>query len=171
MSRCAPLACQDAISKPNCCGRKGLTLDGLELFLRPVFAVAALLYLGLSVYVARSANLGSSSVIAFFLFLIGVLVAGTAFSFGTQDPNIYGIGRVLSFFASGFLPIAFYIVYREYTVGAPGPVIVAMLSVIPIATTVLALTNSVHNAIWSSVVTTNGIEFTVLIEGLQCDIK
>ena len=131
-------------------------MENLELFLRPVFrACCDVLYLGLAIYVARSSSSKrNNSIIAFFLFLIGVLVAGTAFSFGTQDPNIYGIGRVLSFFASGFLPIAFYFVYREYTVGAPGPIIIAMLSIIPIATTVLALTNSVHNIIWSSVVTT-----------------
>jgi diguanylate cyclase (GGDEF)-like protein/PAS domain S-box-containing protein len=138
--------------------------ENIELFLRPVFVLAAALYLGLAIYVARSSAVNTNSVIAFFLFLIGVLVAGTAFSFGTQDPNIYGIGRVLSFFASGFLPIAFYIVYREYTVGAPGPIIIAMLSVIPIATTVLALTNSVHNVIWSSVVTPQGIQFSDLTE-------
>jgi len=137
-------------------------LDNIELLLRPVFALAAVLYLGLAIYVARSSAVNANSVIAFFLFLIGVLVAGTAFSFGTQDPNIYGIGRVLSFFASGFLPIAFYIVYREYTVGAPGPLIIAMLSVIPIATTALALTNSVHNVIWSAVVTPEGIQFSDL---------
>lgn len=136
--------------------------ENLELILRPIFAIAALTYLGLSIYVARSSAQNASSVIAFFLFLIGMLVAGTAFAFGTQDPNIYGIGRSLSLFASGFLPIAFYIVYREYTVGAPSPIIVAMLSVIPIASTVLALTNSVHNIIWSYVATENGIQFTDL---------
>lgn len=139
-------------------------MDGVEFLLRPVFALAAVFYLGLAIYVARASHLGNSSVIAFFLFLIGVLVAGTAFSFGTQDPNLFGIGRVLSFFASGFLPIAFYIVYREYTVGAPGPVIIAMLSVIPIATTVLALTNSMHNVIWSSVSTPSGIQFSELTD-------
>jgi len=139
-------------------------MEGFELFLRPVFAVVAVLYLGLAIYVARSSELSNNSVIGFFLFLIGMLVGGTAFSFGTQDPNIYGIGRVLSFFASGFLPVAFYIVYREYTVGAPGPIIIAMLSVVPIATTVLALTNPVHNIIWSSVVTPDGVQFSDLTD-------
>lgn len=164
MSWRSQIAWRDVVSTPNLRARKVLTLDGLELFLRPVFGLAALLYLGLSVYVARAAHLGSNSVISFFLFLIGVLVAGTAFSYGTYDTNIYGIGRVLTFFASGFLPIAFYLVYREYTVGAPGPVIVAMLSVIPIATTVLALTNSMHNAIWSAEVTAEGIRFSELTD-------
>jgi diguanylate cyclase (GGDEF)-like protein/PAS domain S-box-containing protein len=92
--------------------------------------------------------------------LIGALIAGSAFSYGTQDPNIYGIGRVLAFFASGFLPLAFFIVYREYTVGPPHPLIIAMLSVIPIATTLLALTNSMHNIIWAVVETESGSYFS-----------
>ncbi len=138
--------------------------DNLELILRPIFAIAALAYLGLSIYVARSSVQYTNNIIAFFLFLIGSLVAGTAFAYGTQDPNIYGIGRTLSLFASGFLPIAFYIVYRDYTVGAPSPIIVAMLAVIPIASTALALTNPIHNIIWSYVVTDSGIRFTNLTE-------
>jgi len=138
--------------------------DNPELFLRPIFGLAALVYLGLSIYVARSSPRNTNSVIAFFLFLIGLLVAGTAFAFGSQDPNIYGIGRTLSLFASGFLPIAFYIVYREYTVGAASPVVIAMLSIIPIASTVLALTNSVHNIIWSYAVSAQGIQFTDLTD-------
>ena len=139
-------------------------IDNIELLLRPVLALGAVIYLGLAIHVARSSSVNTNSVIAFFLFLIGVLVAGSAFSFGATDPNIYGIGRTLSFFASGFLPIAFYVVYREYTVGAPGPLIIATLAIVPIATTVLALTNSLHNIIWSSVVTPEGLQFSSLTE-------
>jgi PAS domain S-box-containing protein len=138
--------------------------DNLELYLRPVFAITAVFYLGLSIRVARSSPQNTNSIIAFFLFLIGMLVAGTAFSYGTQDPNIYGIGRTLSYFASGFLPVSFYIVYREYTVGPPGAILITMLSVIPIATTVLALTNPMHNIIWSIVDTESGIRFSELTE-------
>lgn len=139
-------------------------LEILDVALRPAFAVAAVIYLGLAIRVARSSPQNANSIIAFFLFLIGVLVAGTAFSFGTQDPHIYGIGRTLSYFASGFLPIAFYVVYRDYTVGAPSAILVAMLSVIPIATTVLAFTNPMHNIIWSVVETQAGLRFTDLTE-------
>lgn len=138
--------------------------EDFELALRPAFAVAAVFYLGLSVRVARSSPQNANSIIAFFLFLVGVLVAGTAFSFGTQDPNIYGIGRTLSYFASGFLPVAFYIVYREYTVGPPSAILIAMLSVIPIATTVLALTNPLHNVIWSIIDSDAGIRFSDLTD-------
>ncbi len=164
MSRTSRLACPD--DKDNCqfCVPGMPIMEALEFFLRPVFAVAALVYVGLALRVARTSPEYASNVIAFFLFLVGLMVAGTAFSFGTQDPNIYGIGRVLVFFASGFLPIAFYVVYREFTVGPPNPLVIAMLSVIPIATTVLALTNSMHNIIWNAVQTETGIEFSDLTD-------
>lgn len=135
-------------------------METLELVLRPAFGIAALIFLGLAVRVARSSSQHGNNVVAFVLFLVGVLVAGSAFSFATDDPNIYGIGRVLAFFASGFLPVAFYIVYREYTVGPPHAVLIALLSVIPIATTLLALTNSMHNIIWATVETETGLQFT-----------
>jgi len=135
-----------------------------DLLLRSLFAVAALLYIGLAIRVARLSPQNANSIIAFFLFLLGALVGGTAFSYATQDPNIYGIGRTLSFFASGFMPVAFYIVYREYTVGPPSAILVAMLCVVPIATTVLALTNPMHNIIWSIVETDTGTHFSDLTD-------
>jgi len=135
-------------------------MEILDLLLRPTFFIAAAIYIALAVRVTRSSPQHANSVIAFFLMLIGALIAGSAFSYGTQDPNIYGIGRVLAFFASGFLPLAFFIVYREYTVGPPHPLIIAMLSVIPIATTLLALTNSMHNIIWAVVETETGLYFS-----------
>ena len=136
----------------------------MELYLRPIFSVAAVVYAGLAVHVARSSRQHANNTIAFFLLLLGTLVAGTAFYSGTQDPNIYGIGRTLVFFASGFLPVAFYVMYREYTVGAPNPLVIAILSIIPIASTVLALTNSMHNMIWSVIETPDGIRFSNVME-------
>jgi diguanylate cyclase (GGDEF)-like protein/PAS domain S-box-containing protein len=139
-------------------------METLELFLRPTLGVAAVLYLALAVRVARAGPQHRSSVIAFFFFLAGALVAGAAFSYTTNDPSIYGIGRTLTFFASGFLPIAFYVVYREYTVGPPSAILIAMLSVIPIATTVLALTNSMHEITWAVIETEAGPRFTDVTE-------
>ncbi len=132
----------------------------LELLLPPTFAVAAGTYLFLAVKVARSSTQHAYNVMAFFMLLIGILVGGAAFSYGAEDPNIYGIGRVMAFFSSGFLPVAFYIVYREYTDGPPSPVLVAMLSIIPVATTLLALTNSMHEMIWRAVETPAGLVLT-----------
>jgi diguanylate cyclase (GGDEF)-like protein/PAS domain S-box-containing protein len=136
----------------------------LELLLRPTFAVAAATYLFLAVKVARSSSQHAYNVMAFFMLLIGILVGGAGFSYGTDDPNIYGIGRVMAFFASGFLPVAFYVVYREYTEGPPSPILVAVLAIIPIATTLLALTNSMHEMIWRAVETPAGLVFTDVSE-------
>ncbi|MDH3748039.1 MAG: diguanylate cyclase [Gammaproteobacteria bacterium] len=129
----------------------------LEPLLPPIFAITAGLYLGLAVYVWRSSP---QSIIAFFLLLIGTMIAGSAFSYGTQDPNLYGIGRTLSFFAGSFMPVAMFLVYRQYTDSPAGTLTIAILSIIPIATTGLALTNSMHQMIWSTVVTDAGIQFT-----------
>jgi diguanylate cyclase (GGDEF)-like protein/PAS domain S-box-containing protein len=129
----------------------------LENILPPVFAVATLLYLALAVIVSRSAP---TSIIGFFLLAIGAMVAGTAFSFGTTDPNMYGIGRSLSFFAAGFMPVGFYVIYRHYTASPASTLLIVMLSIIPIATTVLAMTNSWHHMIWSVVLDANGVSFT-----------
>jgi diguanylate cyclase (GGDEF)-like protein/PAS domain S-box-containing protein len=132
----------------------------LELLLPPIFAVAAIAYIFLAVKVARSSPQHANNVMAFFMLLIGILVGGAGFSYGADDPNIYGIGRVMAFFASGFLPVAFYIVYREYTDGPPSAILVAILSIIPIATTLLTLTNSMHEMIWQVIETPEGIRFT-----------
>ena len=136
----------------------------LEMVLRPAFAIAAVGYFFLAVKVARSSPQHAHNVIAFFMLLIGMLVGGAAFSYGTQDPTIYGIGRVMAFFASGFMPVAFYVVYREYTDGPPHPILVTVLSIIPIATTLLAVTNSMHEMIWSAIDTPDGPRFTDVSE-------
>lgn len=138
--------------------------ETIEFFLRPVFAVAAVLYLALAIRVARTSVQRGTSVVSFFLFLIGIFIASAAFITGTSDPDIYGIGRVLGFFATGFIPVAFYVVYRDYTVGPPNAIVIAMLSVVPIATTALAMTNSMHNIIWAVVETESGIGFSNLTD-------
>ena len=133
-------------------------LGSLDVLLTPIFGLSAMLYLGLAVYVSRSAP---QSVIGFFMFLIGVIIAGSAFSYGTTDAGLYGIGRVLSFFSTGFVPVAFYVIYRQYTVGSPKKIVLALMSVIPIVTTLLALSNSMHSLIWAMVETESGVRFTI----------
>ncbi len=133
-------------------------LGSLDVLLTPIFGLSAMLYLGLAVYVSRSAP---QSVIGFFMFLIGVIIAGSAFSYGTTDAGLYGIGRVLSFFSTGFVPVAFYVIYRQYTVGPPKKIVLALMSVIPIVTTLLALSNSMHSLIWAMVETESGVRFTI----------
>ena len=107
----------------------------LSPLVTPLLAIFAVAYAGLAVHLSRSGTQHTNNMISFFLFLIAGMVAGSAFSYGTSDANLFGIGRTLSFFSAGFIPVVFYIVYREYTVGPPNTLIIIMLSIAPVATT------------------------------------
>ncbi|MGB5163688.1 MAG: diguanylate cyclase, partial [Woeseiaceae bacterium] len=89
---------------------------------------------------------------------------GSAFSYGAVDANTYGLGRVLSFFAASFLPLTFYYIYRQFTVGAPNSLFLAVLSIIPVATTALAITNPMHGMLWSIKVSPSGLQVSNLTE-------
>ncbi len=123
----------------------------LTAILPAVFAFAAVVYLWLAVRVARVSREASNNSIAYFLFLIGMMVAGSAFSYNTSDQNLFGIGRTLTFFSAGFSPVVFYYIYREFTVGKAHGFVLAMLSVIPVVSTGLAMTNPIHHLIWTVV--------------------
>ena len=129
-------------------------MPGWETLLPPVFGLSGLLYLGLAVYVSRSSP---QSIIGFLLFLMGTMVAGTAFAFGATDIALYNIGRAMNFFAASFLPVAFYAVYRQFTSGPAKTWVMAILLIIPVLTTALALTNSMHNMLWTVFDTGNGL--------------
>ena len=135
-------------------------IDQLTLILPTAFGFAAVVYLWLAVRVSRASTQSANSAISYFLFLIAAMVGGSAFSFGTTDANLYGIGRTLSFISAGFLPVVLYSIYREYTVGPPRAFILALLWIIPVITTVLAVTNPLHNMIWAVVETAKGSRFT-----------
>jgi len=139
-------------------------LARLDLILPTAFGFAALLYLWLAVRVSRATSHDANNAISYFLFLIGALVAGGAFTYGAEDANLYGIGRTLSYFAAGFLPVVLYGIYREYTIGTTHPAIIAVLSVIPVISTLLAITNPLHHMIWAAVETDSGIRFTDVTE-------
>lgn len=136
-------------------------IEQIEASLPPVFAVAAVVYLWLAVRVSReSSPETSNSATSYFLFLIGTMVAGSAFSFGADDPRMYAIGRTLTFFSAGFLPVVLYKIYREFTVGKPHPLMIALFSVIPVATTVLTMTNELHHMIWTVIEVDGVTRFT-----------
>ncbi len=135
-------------------------LESLPVLLPPFLGIAAVAYAVLAVRVSRSGPQYANSMVSFLMFLFSGLVLGAAFSYGATDANLYSIGRVFSFFSAGFIPIVFYIIYREYTVGAPSALIIVMLSIVPVATTALALTNSLHNILWTVAETSQGLEFS-----------
>ena len=116
-------------------------IEQLDTILPTVFGFATVLYLWLAVRVSRESSADSNNTVSYFLFLIGMMTAGSAFAYNTSDPHVYGIGRTLTFFSAGFLPVALYCVYRQFTVGRPPMLLLMMLSIIPIASTALAMTN------------------------------
>ena len=136
----------------------------LSPLITPFLAIAAVAYVGLAVRVSRSGQRHASSMVSFFLFLIAGMLAGSAFSYGAVDATLYGIGRILSFFSAGFIPVAFYIIYREFTVGTPKAVTIVLLSIIPLVTTCLALSNSMHNLIWIASETATGLNHSLVTD-------
>ncbi len=135
-------------------------LDALLPVLPMYFGFAGIMYLLLATQVFRAVGDSGSNTISYFLFLVGTMILGSALSLNTQDPNLYGIGRVLTFFGAGFVPVAVYYLYRDYTAGKPPWYVTAALSIIPVVTTVLAITNSLHSMIWTFTETAAGIQFT-----------
>ena len=135
-------------------------LEMLPTLLPPLLGVAAVAYAGLAVRVSRSGPQYANSMVSFLMFLFAGLILGAAFSYGATDANMYSIGRVFSFFSAGFIPIVFYIIYREYTVGAPSALVIVMLSIVPVATAALALTNTLHNILWTVTETPTGLRFS-----------
>lgn len=136
----------------------------LAPFLTPFLALAAVAYAVLAVRVSRSGPQYATSMVSFFLMLVAGMIAGSAFSYGATDAGFFGIGRVLSFISAGFIPVVFYIIYREYTIGAPSNFVVVVLCIIPLATTALALSNSMHHFAWSANETADGLLVSALTD-------
>ncbi len=135
-------------------------LEQFDQILPTTFALCATLYLWLAVKVSRESTQSTNNAISYFLFLIGAMIAGTAFSYNATDSNLFGIGRVLVLLSGGFLPIVFYSIYRQYTIGPPHGLVLAVLSVVPLATLALAISNPLHHLLWTSVETSTGLQFT-----------
>ncbi len=140
------------------------TMLPTTLYLPAILAVSAAAYAILAVRVARSTPQNPNNMVSFFLFLLAGMIAGSAFSYGASDATFYGIGRTLSFFSAGFVPIAFYLIYREFTVGRPHTLLIVVMAIIPVATTILALTNSLHHMIWTAVETPAGLQTSEMLD-------
>lgn len=140
--------------------------DGLPM----AFAVAGLIYLWLAVRTARASPEARNSAISYFLFLIGAMVIGSAFWYHAADMRLFGIGRVLTVFSTGFMPVVMYAIYRDYTGGRPGRTLLAAMATVPAITTVLAMTNGYHGLLWSATLTASGVTFSPISEHLWFQI-
>ena len=134
----------------------------LEQYLPPVLGAAAVAYIYLAARISRASPQNSPDAISYFLLLIGALVAGSSFTYGADDATNFNIGRVLGFIGGGFIPVAFFSIYREHTDSPPGPVTIGLLAVIPLLTTGIALTNSFHNMLWFVTETGAGLRVSEL---------
>ena len=139
-------------------------LSVLEQFLPAFLGIAAIAYVGLAVNVARSDSRHAHSTVSLLLLLFAGMLAGSAFSYGADDAAFYSLGRVLSFFAAGFLPVAFYVIYRQYSQGSPGALVLVTLCIIPVITTGLAFTNSAHEILWAVSEVDGRLEFSRLTD-------
>ena len=126
----------------------------VDMLVVPLIAFAALGYMALAIIVTRYSP---QSIVGYFLFLIAVMVTGNLLSHNTNDLTVFGIGRVLAYFGAGFLPVAFYAIYRQYTGAPQSRLLYLSLSVIPLATTILAMTNALHFLIWEPQYTESGL--------------
>jgi len=125
--------------------------EPLDLILTIAFGLASLLYIWLAVQVARTSSPTETKSVSYFLCLLGMMVGGSAFAYATSNPIMFSAGFFLRFFSGGFLPVVLYLIYREYTVGRPSAWLLGALSIVPIATILLAVTNPLHHMIWTVV--------------------
>jgi len=132
----------------------------LSPLITPFLVLGAVAYVALAVRVSRSGPQHANNMVSFFLLLIGGMLAGSSFSYEATDATLYGVGRTLSFFSVGFIPVVFYVMYREYTVGPPHAMTIVMLSIVPMATAGLCLTNSMHSIIWVVNETATGLSYS-----------
>lgn len=135
-------------------------MQWVDFVINPYLGIMAVAYAALAVRVARSGPQYANSTVSFFLVLVAGMIAGSAFSYNADSAGIYSIGRTLSYSTAVFLPLVFYMIYREYTVGPPRILHVAILAVIPMLSTALALTNSMHNILWVVNETSTGIVYS-----------
>ncbi|MEX2494619.1 MAG: diguanylate cyclase [Woeseia sp.] len=123
-------------------------IERLDLVLATVFGTTALLYVWLAFRVSRKAA-AQSQTAGWFLFLLGGILAGSALAWAGGSPNLYNLGFVLRFFSGGFLAVVLYLIYREHTARRPSALVFVALSVVPAMTTVLLITNPLHQMMWN----------------------
>jgi diguanylate cyclase (GGDEF)-like protein/PAS domain S-box-containing protein len=57
-----------------------------------------------------------------------------------------------------------YLIYREYALGPPSRAVLGALCIIPVVSTVLAVTNPLHETLWAVVTSDEGVSFTQMTD-------
>ena len=139
-------------------------LSVLEQVLPAFLGIAAIAYIALAVNVPRADSRYAHSMVSLLLLLFAGMLAGSAFSYGAVDAAFYSLGRTLSFFSAGFLPVVFYVVYRQYSQDSVGALVLVTICIIPVITTGLAFTNSAHEMLWTISEVGGRLEFSKLTD-------
>ena len=128
----------------------------LDSSLHYIFAVASLSYIWIAILVGRSSPARQGLPISYFLLLVGIWLAGAAFEYHAATPLEYGIGRTLTFASAGFIPVVLFAYYLDFFETPQKYWVIAVLSIVPVITLLLAITNSAHHLIWAAIESADG---------------
>ena len=113
-------------------------LELMEQLLQPLLGLAAVAYAALAVRIGRSDPQYANSAVSYLLLLFAGMLAGSALSYGAASADLYNVGRALSFISAGFVPVAFFCIYREYTSTLATKTVLTTRLIIPVITTAMA---------------------------------
>lgn len=119
-----------------------------DIALSVLLTFGAVCYLAFGIrLIAAKRGVGTMPIGVMFV-IISVWVGGGAIELMSTSFYAFSIGRTAHFIGSAFLPIAAYFSFREYTGRITSVHRIAVLSVIPFISVVLAATNFFHEFMW-----------------------
>ncbi|MGI9224678.1 MAG: diguanylate cyclase domain-containing protein [Woeseiaceae bacterium] len=111
-----------------------------------IFSAGCYLLLG-SRLVAFKREVGSMPIGVLFI-VISIWVAGGAFKLLSGSFAVFSIGRPGHFIGTALAPIVAYVCFREFTGSETPTRTLAMMSIIPVISVLLAATNAYHEFMW-----------------------
>ncbi|MDH3362620.1 MAG: diguanylate cyclase [Gammaproteobacteria bacterium] len=118
----------------------------LALSVLLVFTAACFLVMGSSL-VAAKREIGSMPIGVLFV-VISIWVAGGAVELLAESFTVFSIGRTAHFIGTALVPIVAYVYFREYTGLQTPSRRLALMSIIPFVSVLLAATNIYHESMW-----------------------
>jgi diguanylate cyclase (GGDEF)-like protein len=122
-----------------------------------VFSAACYLMMG-SRLVAAKREVGSMPIGVLFV-VISIWVAGGGIELLSESFAVFSIGRTGHFIGTALVPIVAYVCFREYTGSQTPARTLSLLSIIPLASVLLAATNSNHEFMWYLPISNEAGEF------------
>ena len=122
-----------------------------------VFSAACYLMMG-SRLVAAKREVGSMPIGVLFV-VISIWVAGGGIELLSDSFAVFSIGRTGHFIGTALVPIVAYVCFREYTGSETAARTLSLLSIIPLASVLLAATNSDHEFMWYLPISNEAGEF------------